>query len=217
MGKIPSHRRWRGVSDTLTDFIRWLRTWKKMLIFLLNRPRQTIQGLFDYGLAEAFITVPSLVDSFTGNAAGAKLREKHEEISSYLESCFACASEVFCAEKNAVYVEGECAEVIMQGFPGVKTVSVPAALLLFAGEGKSLPDVGTCAVLRSEQSRKYFPHPVFVLGDGSGEVIDCIRFVEKHTGRKFDWDVFTAYLSNMTVEKSKNPAEAIELLTGQYP
>lgn len=216
MDKIPSHRRWRGVSDTLTDFIWWLRTWKKMLIFLLSRPLKSVQGLSDYGLAEAFISVPSMVDSFIGSAAGARLREKHEEISAYLESCFVCAGNVFCAEKNAVYVEGECAETVMRGFPWVKSISVPVALPLFAGEGKSLPDVGTCAVLRSEQSRRYFTLPVFVLGSGSGEIIECVRFLEKHTGEKFDWDAFTEYLSTAAGEDVKSPAEAVELTARRY-
>ncbi len=216
MDKIPSHRRWRGVSDTLTDFIRWLRTWKKMLVFLLSRPRQTVQGLVSYGLAEAFFSLPTAVDSYIGNAAGAKLREKHGEISAYLQDCFACAAAVFRGSEKGVYIEGECAEIILHGFPGLKAVSLPTALLLFAGEEKKLPTIGRCCMICAPQYEKYAPSPVFLLKNESGAIIDCIRFLEKHTGERFDWDVFTAYLSNMTGEKSKSPGEAIELLTGRY-
>lgn len=199
MEKIQSRRRWRGVNDTLKDFAWWLRTWRKMFSFLLCSPRRTVQGLFDYGLAEAFTSIPGTVDSFVGGASGARLRKKHEEINAYLESCFDCCCAVFTADGKTVYIEGECTEGIMRGFPDVKTVSIPAAVLLF----EKLPDVGACSVVCTSEHAKNAPPPVFVLGDG--EIIECIRFIERHTGEKFDWDIFTELTG-----------KSIEPLTRQY-
>ena len=216
MEKISFRRRWRGVNDTFADFIRWLGTWGKMLAFLLRSPRCTVRGLWEHDLLKAFLSVPALVDSFTGAASGARLREKHEEIGVYLQSCFDCASAVFLASEKSVYTEGECAEKIMRGFPGLKTVSLSTAMLLFGGEGKTLPTVGGCSVVCTTQSEKAAPPPVFLLKNGDGAIIDCIRFVEKHTGEKFDWDIFTEYLSSISGEKIKTPAEALELLAGRY-
>lgn len=196
MEKIPAHRRWRGVNDTLEDFAWWLRMWGKMLRFLLRSPRQTVQGLFDYGLIEAFISIPALVDSFTGSASGARLQEKHIEIGTYIQSCLDCAEAVFSADEKTVYVEGECAKEIMRGFPGVKTVSVSTTALLF----EKLPDRAACGIVCLPELAKNVPPPVFVLGDG--KIIESIRFVEKHTGEKFDWDEFTE-------QTGKSPAEAI--------
>ena len=215
MKNIPSHRRWRGANDTLADFVLWLKTWGNMLAFLLRSPRRTILGLKKYKLAEAFLSVPGIVDSYTGNASGARLREKQEEISKCLQSCFACAAAVFRPSEKNVYTEGQCAEIILRGFPGLKTVSVPTALLLF-GEEKALPDIGVCSILCSARSEKQTPPPVFVLKSEDGAVIDCIRFVEKHSGERFDWDAFTEYLSTLTGEKKKTPAEAVELLARRY-
>ena len=214
MKNIPSRRRWRGVNDTLADFILWLRTWGNMLAFLLRSPRQTVRGLKKYKLTETFLSVPGIVDSYTENASGARLREKQEEISEGLQSCFACAAAVFRASGKSVYAEGEGAEILLRGFPGLKTISVPTALLLF-GEG-TLPDIGVCSILCSARYEKQAPPPVFVLKNGDGAVVDCIRFIEKTSGEKFDWDAFTEYLSALTGEKKKSPAEAAELLARRY-
>ena len=215
MEKLPSHRRWRGVNDTITDFIQWLRTWRKMLAFLLRSPRRTVRGLKTYGLTEAFLSVPATVDSYTGSASGAQLREKHGDISEYIQGCFDCASAVFHASEKTVYTQGECAESILRGFPGLKPVSVSTALLLFGGEGKTLPSFGGCGVLCSPSSEKYVPPPVYILKNGSETIIECIRFVEKHTGEKFDWDIFTETVSALSGEKRKSPAEAVRLLAGR--
>lgn len=214
MKKIPSHRRWRGMNDTLADFVLWLKTWGNMLAFLLRSPRRTVQGLKKYKLAEAFLSVPGIVDSYTENASGAGLREKQEEISKCLQSCFACAAAVFCTSGKSVYIEGEGAEIILHGFPGLTPIPIPTALLLF-GE-TTLPKVGVCSILCSARYEKQAPPPLFVLKSEDGAVIDCIRFVEKHSSEKFDWDAFTEYLSALTGEKKKSPAEAVELLARRY-
>jgi len=203
MKKIPSHRRWRGVNDTLEDFLWWLRTWGKMLSFLLRSPRRTVQELFNYDLGETFVSVPGIVDNFVGGASGAGLREKHREINAYIQSCFDCCDAVFNADGKTVYIEGEGAEKIMRGFPGVKTVSIPVAVLLF----EKLPDCAVCSVVCTAEHTKNAPSPVFVLGDG--EIIESIRFIEKHTGEKFDWDIFTE-------RTGKRPTEVLEFLTRPY-
>ena len=213
MEKILSHRRWRGVNDTITDFIWWLKSWRRMLAFLLASPRRTVQGLREFDLAEVFLSVPAAVDSYIGTASGTKLREKHGEISVSLQRCFDCAAAMFSASEKTVCTEGECAEIILRGFPGLKPVSIPTAIFLFGGEEKPLPHVGVCSVICSARCEKIAPSPVFLLKNESGAIIDAIRFLEKQTGEKFDWDAFTGYLSALTGEKSKSPAEAVELLT----
>ena len=186
-----------------------------MFSFLLTAPRLTVRGLISFGLAKAFFSVPAAVDSFIGNVSGAVLREKHEEINAYLQSCLVCAAAVFSACEKTVYIEGGCAGKIMHGFPGVKTVSLPTALLLFTGEEKTLPDIGRCSIICAPRYEKAAPPPVFLLKNESGAIIDCIRFVEKQTGEKFDWDAFTEFLREETGEKIKSPAEAIRLCRSQ--
>ena len=211
MEKIPAHRSWRGVNDTLTDFVWWLRTWGKLLAFLLQSPVRTVQGLLYYDLAEAFLSVPAAVDNFVGNAKGASLTKKHREISEFFQNCLNCAHDIFTADGREVYAEGGCAEMIMHGSSGLKTVSVGAALPIFCADGKKLPDIGRCGVVSSEQRIKNIPPPVFVLAGGEG-IIDAIRFVEKHTGEKFDWDVFREYLLEACGERAQSPADAVEIV-----
>lgn len=225
MIKYTARRRWRGVRDTLEDFAWWLRTWQRMLKFLLSSPVQVVKGLRKYELTESFSAVPAIIDSFTGSAAGARLREKHREMDDALKSCLTCAEAVFAADESiggngtcpaaAVCIDGGAAESIMHGFPNVRTVELSALELLFGKDRETLPEAGACSIVSAagdEKKRQKIPPSVFELTGAAENIVECIRFTERQTGEKFDWDAFTEYMRLTTGEKSIRPAEAVEML-----
>lgn len=225
--KYAAQRRRRGVRDTLEDFAWWLKTWKRMLSFLSHSPRRTVRGLKKYALGESFISVPALVDGFVGSASGARLREKHEEIDGGLKRCLDCAGAVFAADESiggsgaervkTVCVDGERAAMIMQGFPNVRTAGLSALTFIFGRDGEELPRACACSIVscpREQTPKKQkAPPPVFELTGEAENIIACIRFAEKQTGERFDWDEFTGHMCRMTGERGMKPAAALKRLS----
>ena len=62
-GKVRNRREWRGVTDTLYDYSRWLHNWITMAK-MVSKPRN-IKAMFRYRWMANYLAVPHMVDKFT--------------------------------------------------------------------------------------------------------------------------------------------------------
>ncbi len=74
---ILKHREWRGISDTLYDYYRWLITGKDIMKMALKAPVSTVKGLWNYRWMASYLSAPSWVDRHTEGLRGAQLRMTH--------------------------------------------------------------------------------------------------------------------------------------------
>ena len=76
-GKVRKRREWRGVSDTLYDYGRWLGILMTLGKFIV-KPRN-IKAMFRYRWMANYLAVPMMVDRHTQGLRGEYLRICHIE------------------------------------------------------------------------------------------------------------------------------------------
>ena len=55
---LLKHREWRGISDTLYDYYRWLITWKDMAVMVAKAPVSTVKGIWNYRWMASYLSAP---------------------------------------------------------------------------------------------------------------------------------------------------------------
>ena len=81
--RYRSRREWRGVTDTLYDYSRWLYNWVNMFRIVLVKPRN-IKAMFRYRWMANYLAVPMMIDRHTQGLRGEHLRICHAEQDIYL-------------------------------------------------------------------------------------------------------------------------------------
>ena len=76
--RYRSRREWRGVTDTLYDYSRWLYNWVNMFRIVLVKPRN-IKAMFRYRWMANYLAVPMMIDRHTQGLRGEHLRICHAE------------------------------------------------------------------------------------------------------------------------------------------
>ena len=76
-GKVRNRREWRGVTDTLYDYSRWLHNWITMAK-MVSKPRN-IKAMFRYRWMANYLAVPMMVDRHTQGLRDEYLRICHLE------------------------------------------------------------------------------------------------------------------------------------------
>ena len=76
-GKVRKRREWRGLSDTLYDYSRWLVIMATLGKFVM-KPRN-VKAMFRYRWMANYLAVPMMVDRHTQGLRGEYLRICHTE------------------------------------------------------------------------------------------------------------------------------------------
>ena len=130
-GKVRKRREWRGVSDTLYDYWRWLGIMMTLGKFIVV-PRN-IKGMFRYRWMANYLAVPMMVDRFTQGLRGEYLRMAHEEQDLIIIDVAKLLGNLFRGDRrigndeefskiNVLVDENEMTAVMM-GFPNLKSTS----------------------------------------------------------------------------------------------
>ena len=97
-GKVRKRREWRGVSDTLYDYWRWLGTMSVLAKFIV-KPRN-IKAMFRYRWMANYLASPMMLDLFSQGLRGEHLRIMHEEYDTVFKDIGLLLDKVFRGDKR---------------------------------------------------------------------------------------------------------------------
>ena len=130
-GKVRKRREWRGVSDTLYDYGRWLGILMTLGKFIV-KPRN-IKAMFRYRWMANYLAVPMMVDRHTQGLRGEYLRICHIEQDLIIEDVAKLLDGLFRGDrrigndkefsKKVVLVDENEMTAVMMGFPNLKGLS----------------------------------------------------------------------------------------------
>ena len=130
-GKVRKRREWRGVSDTLYDYSRWLKNMTTLGKFVM-KPRN-VKAMFRYRWMANYLAVPMMVDRHTQGLRGEYLRICHEEQDLIIDDVAKLLNNLFRGDrrtgndtefsKNVVLVDENEMTAVMMGFPTLKCLS----------------------------------------------------------------------------------------------
>ena len=130
-GKVRNRREWRGVTDTLYDYSRWLHNWITMAK-MVSKPRN-IKAMFRYRWMANYLAVPMMVDRHTQGLRDEYLRICHLEqdliivdVAKLLDGLFRGDRRIGKDKKfsdKVVLVDENEMTAVMMGFPTLKGLS----------------------------------------------------------------------------------------------
>ena len=130
-GKVRNRREWRGVTDTLYDYSRWLHNWITMAK-MVSKPRN-IKAMFRYRWMANYLAVPMMVDRHTQGLRDEYLRICHleqdliiEDVAKLLDGLFRGDRRIGNDKKfsdKVVLVDENEMTAVMMGFPTLKGLS----------------------------------------------------------------------------------------------
>lgn len=260
-GLASTRREFRGVKDTMVDYVNWLKIWGVMMAFTSKAPYKIARGFFTYRWMPSYLGVPAFVDRNSMGLRGNMLKICHENFRRVVEAGTVYIANMMIADtrfgdgneelsKKIVLFDEMTMSQIMGGFPnliGIPYQLMPVFLVseidqlicipyIDAIESFGLPSdtcpvptseagaavldayplMGSCfisstmpcdgSVMASSYQERRFKIPTYplcfpvryhdedVLFSGVEDIKGCIKFIEEHTGEKWDWD---AYFENM--------------------
>ena len=170
-------REWRGIKDTLVDYGWWCVMWKDMIKFVLQSPLQVVKGIFRYRWMLTYLTLPQFIDRQLEGMRGVQLRAGHALYDIIIKHTIDIIADSFNADQNIGGKKSLADRIVC--FDEL----VPTELM--AG----LPTYCLGVPLRYNDdvdAQKYAVE----------ELRGCIKFIEEHTGEKFDWDAFAKALES---------------------
>ena len=130
-GKVRNRREWRGVTDALYDYSRWLHNWITMAK-MVSKPRN-IKAMFRYRWMANYLAVPMMVDRHTQGLRDEYLRICHleqdliiEDVAKLLDGLFRGDRRIGKDKKfsdKVVLVDENEMTAVMMGFPTLKGLS----------------------------------------------------------------------------------------------
>lgn len=131
MGKVRRRREWRGVRDTLYDYVRWLHIMGILTKFIV-KPRN-IKAFFRYRWMANYLAAPMMVDRHTQGLGGPQLRIAHTEFDLVMEDIAKLLDNLFRGDrkigndeefsKKVVLMDENEMTAVMMGFPTLKGLS----------------------------------------------------------------------------------------------
>ena len=130
-GKVRKRREWRGVTDTLYDYARWLHIMGILTKFIV-KPRN-IKAFFRYRWMANYLAAPMMVDRHTQGLRGPQLRIAHTEFDLVMEDVAKLLDNLFRGDrrigndekfsKKVVLVDENEMTAVLMGFPNLKGLS----------------------------------------------------------------------------------------------
>ena len=129
--KVRKRREWRGVTDTLYDYSRWLKIMMTLGKFVM-KPRN-VKAMFRYRWMANYLAVPMMVDRHTQGLRGEYLRISHAEQDLIIDDVAKLLNNLFRGDrrigndtefsKKVVLVDENEMTAVMMGFPTLKVLS----------------------------------------------------------------------------------------------
>lgn len=130
-GKVRKHREWRGVKDTLYDYVRWLGILGILGKFVLHP--NNVKGFFRYRWMVNYLAAPMMIDRLTEGFRGPQLRIAHMQFDLIVKEMALSIQDLFRADRRigndkklsdrcVLFDENEMT-AIMMGFPTLKGIS----------------------------------------------------------------------------------------------
>ncbi|MBQ2310127.1 MAG: hypothetical protein II186_05720, partial [Erysipelotrichales bacterium] len=129
--KVRKRREWRGVTDTLYDYSRWLKIMMTLGKFVM-KPRN-VKAMFRYRWMANYLAVPMMVDRHTQGLRGEYLRICHAEQDLIIDDVAKLLNNLFRGDrrigndtefsKKVVLVDENEMTAVMMGFPTLKVLS----------------------------------------------------------------------------------------------
>ncbi len=215
---IYDRREWRGVRDTAYCFGWWLATWAKTAGLAARDPARVMAALRRYRSMSCLLTAPHWMDACISGDRGCALRCDMQAVNAVLDDAIDTLWKEIRADRKlgetkrtAEAIPFDCAVPlhIAYGFPGYEGISIglPSMALASAAPAGEYPDAGNCAVCcgrpgsamtndAQKPARAFTPSPMpddpTTREYTVHEIYETIKFLERHTGQKFDWDAFRA-------------------------
>lgn len=130
-GKVRKRREWRGLEDTMYDYVRWLGIMGMLGKFIV-KPRN-IKGFFRYRWMQNYLAVPMMIDRHTQGLRGSYLRIAHTEFDLVAQDVALLLENLFKGDRNVgndkefsdkvVLVDENEMTTFMMGFPNLKCLS----------------------------------------------------------------------------------------------
>jgi len=130
-GRVRNRREWRGISDTLYDYSRWLKIMGILAGFVM-KPRN-VKAMFRYRWMANYLAVPMMVDRHTQGLRKEYLRICHTEQDLIIEDVAKLLDSLFRGDRNigndkkfsdkVVLVDENEMTTFMMGFPTLKGLS----------------------------------------------------------------------------------------------
>ena len=127
---LLKHREWRGISDTLYDYYRWLITWKDMAVMVAKAPVSTVKGIYNYRWMASYLSAPAWIDRHTEGLRGTQLRITHLHFNGLVRPTTDMINYLLANDKHfhkhskmsdrTVNVDEIFSSEIMAGFPNLK-------------------------------------------------------------------------------------------------
>jgi len=131
-------REWKGFSDTMYDYFRWLKLYGYMGAKLGTHPILMMKAMFRYRWFVSFLTAANMIDKHTLGLRGKELRYTHEQFFSLVHSSVDNAAMMIVRDKNlrpkskkaeelrnhTVMFDEMIPKFIMAGFPTVKWMDI---------------------------------------------------------------------------------------------
>lgn len=131
-GKTGRRREWRGFKDTWYDYTQWLKIWKVLLKFMLNK--NNIKGFFRYRWMVNYLAVPDFFNRHTQGMRDEQLRIAHISLGLIVSDVCDMIADIFRADpeigndeafnRKIVLFDENMMSEIMDGFPNLKWLSV---------------------------------------------------------------------------------------------
>lgn len=144
--RYRSRREWRGVTDTLYDYSRWLYNWVNMFRIVLVKPRN-IKAMFRYRWMANYLAVPMMIDRHTQGLRGEHLRICHAEQDIIVEDVAKLLDKLFRGDrrigndtefsKKVVLVDRERDAVDHDGLPDGGPPQPRDCVYLYSGASQS--------------------------------------------------------------------------------
>ena len=114
-GKVRKRREWRGVSDTLYDYSRWLGIMATLGKFVM-KPRN-VKAMFRYRWMANYLASPMMLDRFAQGLRGEHLRIMHEEYDTVFKDIGLLLDKVFRGDRRIGNDKAFLIRVISQCLP----------------------------------------------------------------------------------------------------
>lgn len=130
--KTKKRREWRGIRDTLYDYVQWLGTWKILICFMVKP--NNLRGFFRYRWMMNYLAVPDFFDRHTEGMRGVQLRMAHVGLGLIVSDVCDMISTIFKADPaigndkklndKIVLFDENMMSTLMGGFPNLRWLSV---------------------------------------------------------------------------------------------
>ena len=200
---IAKYREWRGVHDTLADYVAWLNNLKSMGIMVASAPLPVLKGMWEYRWMGSYLGTFAFIDRLFEGFRGPELKIAHLNMHAIVQSLTKKIALVLANDRRLgggpltdkiVPMDEVMPPLFMTGFPNL----IPIPL-------QTLPEFIICDIDQNLQ-----PHYIDV-AESFGLAADVCSRCSAETGVTFDDDFPLVGKAMLTTNMPCNASEATSM------